>query len=145
MPTRRNTIHGKPLLRMRIVEAGEPVYRARARVAAFAHRLGFSGEALDGIILAFSEAVNNAIAYGTTTIHRCVHVRVMQEDGHLVLEIVDHGKGFQPANLDLPAPRDMSEGGRGLFLMKAFMDDVQWLGSPTGTTVRMSKSRGEEL
>jgi anti-sigma regulatory factor (Ser/Thr protein kinase) len=125
---------------MRIAQAGEPVYRARARVAALAHAQGFAGEALDGILLAFTEAVNNAILYGAASVRNCVHVKMTMENHHLVLEIADHGSGFQPSNLNLPAPGEMSEGGRGLFLMHAFMDDVQWHGTPKGTTVRMVKS-----
>lgn len=127
---------------MRIAQAGEPVYQARARVAALARAQGFSGEALDGIVLAFSEAVNNAIRYGSSSVNHCVSVTMKMDNGHLVLEIADHGCGFQPASLDLPAPDDMSEGGRGLFLMHTFMDDVQWHGSPKGTTVRMVKNVG---
>jgi anti-sigma regulatory factor (Ser/Thr protein kinase) len=69
-------------------------------------------------------------------------VAAVLEGDHLVIEIMDHGSGFQPSNLDLPAPDDMSEGGRGLYLMHTFMDHVEWHGSPKGTTVRMSKSVG---
>lgn len=140
MNTRATIRGGRPLLRMRIATIGEPVYRARARVMALGRRLGFRGEALDGIVLAFSEAVSNALVHGKSRGH-CVHVAAVMEGNRLVLDVIDHGPGFQPSNLDLPAPHDMSEGGRGLFLMRTFMDDVQWLGSPAGTTVRMCKSR----
>lgn len=126
---------------MRIAEVGEPIYRARARVMALGRRLGFRGEALDGIVLAFSEAVSNAFLHGETGNRHCVHVAAVMDGDRLVLEIMDHGRGFQPSNLNLPSPHDMSEGGRGLYLMHVFMDEVQWLGSPAGTTVRMCKSR----
>jgi serine/threonine-protein kinase RsbW len=127
---------------MRIADIGEPIYRARARVMALGRRLGFRGEALDGIVLAFSEAVSNALLHGESGHRQCVHVAAVMDGNRLVLEIMDHGSGFHPANLDLPAPDDMSEGGRGLYLMKTFMDQVEWNGTPTGTTVRMSKSVG---
>lgn len=131
----------RPLLSMRLSRCGEPVYRARARLHNLGCRLGFAGEALDGIVLAFSEAVTNAILHGTRGSHRWVNVHVTMQGDDLVLEVADHGPGFQPSGLRLPAPDDMRETGRGLFLMRAFMDDVQWHGSPSGTTVRMSKRR----
>lgn len=124
---------------MRIADIGEPIFRARARVMALGRRLGFHGEALDGIVLAFSEAVSNALLHGECCNHRCVHVVAVLEGDRLVLEIMDHGSGFQPKNLNLPSPAESSESGRGLYLMQTFMDQVEWLGTPRGTTVRMSK------
>lgn len=142
MPLRHPSNPNRALMRMRIAEVGEPIYRARARVMALGQRLGFHGEALDGIVLAFSEAVSNALLHGESSRRHCVHVAAVMEGNRLVLEIMDHGPGFQPRNLDLPAPDDMSEGGRGLYLMQTFMDNVEWHGTPKGTTVRMSKSVG---
>ena len=124
---------------MRIADVGEPIYRARAQVMALGRRLGFHGEALDGIVLAFSEALTNALLHGESGNRHCVHVAAVMNGDRLVLEIMNHGPGFQPSNLDLPAPDDMSEGGRGLYLMQTFMDQVEWHGTPRRTTVRMSK------
>jgi serine/threonine-protein kinase RsbW len=94
---------------------------------------------VDGILLAFSEAVTNALVYGNTTVRRCVRVRAWVENSRLVMEITDHGAGFAPKDVHLPPADCMCEGGRGLYLMRVLMDDVQWLPTPTGTTVRMVK------
>lgn len=127
------------LLRMRIPCAGEPVFKARRRVAGLARRLGFCPDSVDGILLAFSEALANALRYGNTTVRKCVRVRAWVESSRLVMEVSDHGRGFVPSNVHLPPSDCWCEGGRGLFLMEAFMDDVQWRATPTGTVVRMSK------
>jgi serine/threonine-protein kinase RsbW len=129
----------KILLRMRIPSAGEPVFKARNRLAATARRLGFRDEALDGILLAFSEAVTNAIVYGNTSARNSVRIRVAVENSRLVIEISDHGQGFHPDKVRLPPAECMCEGGRGLYLMRAFMDEVEWIPTGHGTTVRMAK------
>lgn len=127
------------LLRMRIPCAGEPVFKARRRMASLARRLGFCPDAVDGILLAFSEALANALRYGNATLRKCVRVRVWVENSRLVMEIADHGEGFEPRDVHLPPADCWCEGGRGLYLMEVLMDDVQWHATPSGTTVRMSK------
>lgn len=128
----------KNLIRMRIPSVGEPVYKARARLARALRRLGLSGERLDGILLAFTEAVTNAVVHGCGAARKCVQARVGTENGRVVIEVTDHGCGFQPDAINLPED-GLCEGGRGLFLMRALMDEVVWTPSPSGTTVRMSK------
>jgi serine/threonine-protein kinase RsbW len=128
----------KNLLRMRIPCTGEPVFKARKRMGDLARRLGFHGEKVDSILLAFSEAVTNALVYGNATVRKCVRVRAWVENSRLVVEVSDHGKGFSPGPVHLPPASCMCEGGRGLYLMRVLMDDVQWHATPEGTTVRMA-------
>ena len=127
------------LLRMRIPCAGEPVFKARARLAKAARGLGFRGETLDGILLAFTEAVTNAVIHGSAPSCRCVRAHVGLENGRLIIDVIDHGRGFHPDAVELPPLDCMCEGGRGLFLMRALMDDVEWTPTASGTTVRMTK------
>ena len=101
--------------------------------------MGFCGEAVDEILLAFSEALANAIIHGCRDNRARVYVKAVQQDSNFILEIADHGRGFRPASVDLPPSESLQEGGRGLFLMRAFMDDVQWLASPDGTIVRLTR------
>lgn len=127
------------LLRMRIPCAGEPVFKARARLAKAVRRLGFRGETVDGILLAFTEAVTNAVIHGSAPGCRCVRTLVGVENGRLVIEVIDHGRGFHPDAVELPPLDCMCEGGRGLFLMRALMDEVEWNPTSSGTVVRMVK------
>ena len=129
----------KTLLRLRVDSLGEAIYHARHRLVDVLHRLGFLGEDADAIELAFTEALANAVRYGSVGPKASVHVRVIQDAGQLVVEVTDHGSGFQPRSIELPNAGDPAEGGRGLYLMRAFMDDVAWLVTPHGTTVRMTK------
>ena len=63
-------------------------------------------------------------------------------DHALKIEVKDQGEGFDPTSV--PDPTDpaniLKTSGRGMFLMRSFMDEVQWLMPPDGgTTVRMVK------
>ena len=56
--------------------------------------------------------------------------------------MTDQGEGFDPVNVPDPtAPENiLKTSGRGNFLMRNFMDDVQWLPRQNGgTTVRLVK------
>lgn len=129
----------KTLLRLRVDSIGEAIYRARRQVVEAANRLGFEGEDADRIDVAFTEALANAVRHGSTGPRSCVHVRVLHEGGLFIVEVADHGRGFVPDAIVLPSASDPAEGGRGLYLMKAFMDSVEWLASPKGTIVRLTK------
>lgn len=144
MSDRTLSTRERTLLRLRIPGPGEPVFQARARLVAAMRRLGVDTETAGGILLAFSEAVTNALLHGRAPTTGHVHARVMLRDGQLLIEVRDHGCGFRPDHIALPAPDRFRENGRGVFLMRAMMDGVEWIPSPRGTTVRMVKALGAE-
>jgi len=100
---------------------------------------GFSGRQCGlNIPVAMTEALSNAILRGNACdVARCVRVVVILEATRLVVEVTDEGEGF-----DLDAVRHTPdepdwlerEDGRGLFLMRALMDEVesQRPGGPQG-------------
>ena len=60
----------------------------------------------------------------------------------LEIEVKDQGEGFDPTAV--PDPTDpaniLKTSGRGIFLMRSFMDEVDWLARPEGgTKVRLVK------
>jgi serine/threonine-protein kinase RsbW len=61
---------------------------------------------------------------------------------NLVVTVRDQGKGFEPSEITNPlAPENiLSASGRGIFLVRQFMDDVTFQRTPDGgTEVRMMK------
>jgi len=76
--------------------------------------------------------------------NRKIHVtaRLTRDEGIFVIR--DEGSGFDPSKL--PDPNDPSTleraSGRGLLLMRAFMDDVSY--DPTGNVVTLVKRRKTE-
>ena len=102
------------------------------RMAAIA---GFSEDDQYKIGLAVHEGVMNAFQYGNKQRReRKIHVIFEMHEDKLVVHVVDQGAGFRLE--DVPDPRDdekvLGDSGRGVLLMKAFMDEVQVLSSASG-------------
>ena len=91
--------------------------------------------------VAIQEALANAVIHGNHQDGRKkVHVSCCFEpNGTLDLTVRDEGDGFDPAGVSDPrdAPNLLSGHGRGIFLMKALMDEVYFENG--GTQVHMRK------
>jgi len=89
------------------------------------------------IVLCADEALINAIAHAAGS---PVGVFAVLRDGHFTLEISDGGPGFDPSQIDSSAEPDlMGEHGRGLFLIRNLMDDLEILSDEHGTTLHMER------
>ena len=102
------------------------------------------GDDVENIGLAVAEAIANAIVHG----NRCdpqktVSVSIMtDESGDLLAIVKDSGSGFDPSSLPDPLARKglRSSHGRGIFLIRQFMDAVDFRFS-NGTEVRMRRAQ----
>ena len=94
--------------------------------------------------VALTEALSNAILRGNRESRdRSVHVRAHVDASVLVLEVRDGGDGFDlEACTDDPTTEEnlWREDGRGLFLMRRLMDDVERF-SDGGNVVRLTLRR----
>ena len=94
------------------------------------------------IEVALREAVLNAIIHGNREDpHKHVYVTIFCEaDGEVSMTIRDEGAGFDSSSVPDPtAPEHrMSTHGRGIYLMRALMDEVSF--EEGGTVVHMRKS-----
>jgi len=93
--------------------------------------------------LVVSEAVTNAVeAQGAVGAPDRIVVRCRVADDHVLVEVVDHGPGFDPdAVPDLPdvetPERLRHESGLGVALMERLADEADVESGPDGTTVRL--------
>jgi len=91
--------------------------------------------------IAAFEALANAVIHGNgQDAHKKVHITCHCESGEDVAIVVrDEGRGFDPRRVPDPTqPENLeSEHGRGILLMKTFMDDVRY--EAGGTEVHMRK------
>ncbi|MCU0396751.1 MAG: ATP-binding protein [Cyclobacteriaceae bacterium] len=81
------------------------------------------------IMIAVTEAVNNAIKHGNANdSHKNVLLSLILNDNLLKFTIKDEGKGFNFHDLPDPtAPENLEKpGGRGIFLMKHLSDEVEF-------------------
>jgi len=89
------------------------------------------------IVLCADEALINAVAHATGS---PVGVFADLRDDHLTLEVSDGGPGFDASQIDGDGEPDlMSEHGRGLFLIRNLMDDLEILSDEHGTTLHMER------
>jgi len=112
------------------------VHAASEKMAEIA---GFDEDAALNVGLAMREAVINAMIHGNgRDPARKVLVTFVARPSRFQAKVVDEGAGFDPAQgMDPTAPPNLlSTSGRGLLLMRAFVDEVRF---------RRRRSRGMEV
>jgi serine/threonine-protein kinase RsbW len=116
--------------------------KVAAMIEQVGDRVGISEEDEVDLMISVMEAVNNAIQYGNKEdASKQVHIRIEAEPGRLVCWVRDEGQGFDPEAVPDPLSPDnlLNTSGRGVLLMREFMDDVEISAGDLGTSVRMSK------
>ena len=101
----------------------------------FAKDLGLSDERLSVLLLAVTEAATNAIIHANKCDpSKLVKIHAQINDSKLIIKIKDEGKGFDPSKLPDPTEPEnlLKDSGRGVYLMKVYMDDVKYNITPTG-------------
>jgi serine/threonine-protein kinase RsbW len=107
--------------------------------------VGLDDDAIHWLGVAIRESVINAIKHGNrsdTTKHVFVEFEGDRAVPELMVRVRDQGAGFDPESVADPlAPENLLKGsGRGIFLIRQFMDDVQLRRAPEGgMEIRMTK------
>jgi serine/threonine-protein kinase RsbW len=99
---------------------------------------GVQEDAFGNVLIAVSEAVNNAIQHGNKNNPKAkVEIKVANQDDTFCIQIKDEGQGFSYQDLPDPtAPENLlKDSGRGVFLMKNLADEVEF--QNTGSTVNL--------
>lgn len=102
----------------------------------FAKELGLDDEQLNGLLLSITEATTNAIIHGNKGDRKKnVYIDVSTSDSTLTVVVRDEGVGFDPSEVPDPTHPDnlLKDSGRGLYLMKVYMDELHYNHTPTGT------------
>ncbi len=106
--------------------------------------LHFDTKSVERTSLAVREAAANAIQHGNGPGgNELVSIRFQIENRHLTIEVSDRGSGFDPDALPDPlAPENLLKAsGRGILLMKSFMDEVAFAFQNDGGTVVTMRKR----
>lgn len=114
---------------------------ARNFVSGIATGAGWvDGAQLDDLRLIVSETVTNALAaQADHSIDDLVRLRTVLHDDRIEILVSDAAGGFDlaDADLDIPEPDLLNEGGFGLPLIDALSDEAQFTRTGRGTTVRL--------
>lgn len=116
------------------VEWIDPMQTLAEKIFALA---GFDEESSYWPVLAVREAVMNAVLHGNRErADRLVHIEYRVSESEIEVRICDQGSGFDPQVLrdPLSAENLLSEGGRGVYLMRQFMDEVSFSFPDSGGT-----------
>jgi serine/threonine-protein kinase RsbW len=97
-------------------------------------------ESIDDVTVALSEACGNVIRHASGTDE--YEVRLLVGSSSCQIEVRDLGPGFDEELLATSEPSldEVAEDGRGLPLLHALMDDLQFTRSDETTTVRLVKT-----
>jgi len=121
------------------------VHAASEKMAEFA---GFDADEALNVGLALREAVINAIIHGNRRDRTLkVHVTLSSSAREFRARVRDQGRGFDPAARPDPTAEEnlLSTSGRGLLLIRAFVDEVKFrYRQGRGTEVTMTKRRGRD-
>jgi serine/threonine-protein kinase RsbW len=112
----------------------------------FAIDSGFDEEERQKISLAVREAAVNAVLHGNAyDPTKKVTVGFDTTGDGLAISIADQGRGLDPATLPDPlAPENLlKQSGRGIFLIRTFMDEVRFRSLRPGTEITLVKHRGK--
>lgn len=119
----------------------------RLTLYGIANKLGFSYEDIEDLKVAVSEACNNAVVHAYKGQQKgFIEICFGIEQQGLRIKIKDQGQSFQyqPVLEDAQAPlfdkelNELTEGGLGLYLMQALVDEVQ-VNTESGTEVVLLK------
>ena len=124
------------------------VDQGEALVLDAARRAGFDEDALHEIGVAVRETLVNAVAHGNRyNAKKKVQLRITESQDRLAIEIGDEGSGFNTDDVPDPLGTDniLRQSGRGLLLIRAYMDEVDMSPrEPNGTLVKMVKMRPQQ-
>jgi serine/threonine-protein kinase RsbW len=120
----------------------ESVNKAEEMADRVAAQAGIDEDTRSGVSMAVREAMINAVLHGNAyDPGKRVNLTLEQNGKELIVTIVDEGHGFVPEEVPDPlAPENLlKESGRGIFLMRAFMDEVRFRKLNPGTEIILIK------
>jgi serine/threonine-protein kinase RsbW len=120
----------------------DTVNSAEATASDMATKAGFADEDVMKIAMAVREAAVNAVLHGNAyDPGKKVTLDFERTGNDLVITIRDQGKGIDLNNIPDPlAPENLLKtSGRGIFLIRSFMDEVEINPSQAGTEIKLIK------
>jgi serine/threonine-protein kinase RsbW len=118
-----------------------------AKSTEYAQKAGFDEDMAGQISMVSREAAVNAVLHGNKKDpNKQVQAtfRLTQDD--LIIQIADQGQGFDPAAIPDPLSPEglLKPSGRGVFLMRAIMDEVNFRQLSPGAEITLVKHRNRD-
>ena len=120
----------------------ETVNHAEETAGRIAAEAGFGDEDVMKISMAVREAAVNAVLHGNAyDPEKKVLLAFERTPDDLVITVRDQGKGIDLSKIPDPlAPENLlNTSGRGIFIIRSFVDEVEISPSQSGTEIKMTK------
>jgi serine/threonine-protein kinase RsbW len=120
------------------------VQKIEETAEAFAAKAGFDEDTVTQIAMLAREAGANAVLHGNRSDpNKRVTASFSLTDDSLIVRVSDEGEGFDPEKVPDPLSPEglMRTSGRGVFLMRAMMDEVHFRQLHPGTEITLVKHR----
>ena len=106
-------------------------------------RFGLSESDLADVAISVTEAVTNAVIHGNKNdLQKRVTITLEIKEPDITVWVKDQGNGFDPGSVPSPVENNnvLKKVGRGIFILKSLMDEVDFTIEPgAGTVVKFSK------
>jgi len=140
------TANGHHIIRLEFSSAFEMLDFVQVVSDHLARSVGLDEDSLHWVSVAIRESVINAIKHGNKSDaakHVFVEFETATDKGpELAIRVRDQGEGFDPETVANPLDPEnlLKSSGRGIFLIRNFMDDVRLQRAPEGgMEIRMVK------
>ena len=111
----------------------------RTLLEEFTEQAGLDSMARHEVILAAGEALANVMRHSYNgDCHQKVWLKCRSDDNMMEIEIRDRGEAFDLKAV-LPPPDELRPGGRGVYLIRSAMDEVEYSREGDQNLVRMRK------
>lgn len=114
------------------------------KTAELAQQAGFDEDTVSQIAMISREAAANAVLHGNKKDpNKQVRATFSLTSESLSIQVADEGTGFDPGNVPDPLSPEglLKPSGRGIFLMRAIMDEVHFRQLSPGTEITLVKHR----
>jgi serine/threonine-protein kinase RsbW len=153
VPPVEMTVNGQRLVRLEFTSAVEMLDFVQVVSDHVGRVVGLDEDAIHWVGVALRESVINAIRHGNrndSSKHVFVEFQSASggDDARLIIRVRDQGEGFDPESLADPLEPDniLKPNGRGIFLIRNFMDEVRLQRAPEGgMEIRMVKRLGPAI
>lgn len=133
------------MLNIEIASKLDRIPEVESLIDKVSEELGLNEDHYGNILIAVTEAVNNAIIHGNKySDSKKVKVEVKKEAEGVVFTVTDEGAGFDYINLPDPtAPENLEKpDGRGIFLMKNLSDGVIFDSNGSKVSITFATANG---
>lgn len=133
------------MLNIEIASKLDQIPEVESLIDKVSEELGVNEDHYGNMLIAVTEAVNNAIIHGNKySDSKKVKVEVIKQSEGIVFTISDEGDGFDYNNLPDPtAPENLEKpDGRGIFLMKNLSDGVVFESNGSKVSITFASVNG---